>query len=63
MQGRTQKTSDEIVHLRQQLVIGASTLESVLSTEARLYEAESREIKFVTEKYKSKVVIISSGFA
>ena len=53
-------TSDEIVHLRQQLIIGGSTLERVLSAEARLYEAESKEIQFRTEKYKSKVVIISS---
>ncbi len=53
-------TSDEIVHLRQQLVIGGSTLDSVLSAEARLYEAESKEIKFVTEKYKSQVLVVSS---
>ena len=38
-------TSDEIVHLRQQLIIGGSTLDSVLSAEARLYEAESKEIQ------------------
>ena len=48
-------TSDEIVYLRQQLIIGGSTLDSVLSAEARLYEAESKEIKFLTEKYKSEV--------
>ena len=48
-------TSDEIVHLRQQLIIGGSTLDSVLSAEARLYEAESKEIKFLAEKYKSQV--------
>ena len=53
-------TSEEIVHLRQQLIIGASTLDSVLSAEARLYEAESKEIKFITEKYKSEVLIVSS---
>ena len=53
-------TSDEIVHLRQQLIIGGSTLESVLSAEARLFEAESKEIKFLTEKYKSEVTIVSS---
>jgi len=53
-------TSDEIVHLRQQLIIGGSTLDSVLSAEARLYEAESKEIKFLTEKYKSEVVVVSS---
>ena len=53
-------TSDEIVYLRQQLIIGGSTLDSVLSAEARLYEAESKEIKFLTEKYKSEVLIVSS---
>ena len=53
-------TSEEIVHLRQQLVIGGSTLDSVLSAEARLYEAESKEIKFLTEKYKSEVFVVSS---
>jgi outer membrane protein TolC len=52
-------TSDEILHLRQQLIIGGSTLDSVLSAEARLYEAESKEIKFFTEKYKSQVRIVS----
>jgi outer membrane protein TolC len=49
--------SDEIVYLRQQLVIGGSTLDSVLSAEARLYEAEAKEIRFMTEKYKSKLII------
>ena len=53
-------TSDEIVYLRQQLIIGGSTLDSVLSAEARLYEAESKEIKFLTEKYKSQVLIVST---
>jgi outer membrane protein TolC len=53
-------TSDEIAHLRQQLIIGASTLDSVLAAEARLYEAESKEIKFLTEKYKSQSLIVSS---
>ena len=53
-------TSDEIVHLRRQLIIGGSTLDSVLSAEARLYEAESKEIKLLTEKYKSEVLIVSS---
>ena len=53
-------TSDEIVHLKQQLIIGGSTLDSVLSAEARLYEAESKEIKFLTEKYKSEVLVVSS---
>ena len=53
-------TSDEIVHLRQQLIIGGSTLDSVLSAEARLYEAESKEIILLTEKYKSQVLVVSS---
>jgi outer membrane protein TolC len=53
-------TSDEIVHLRQQLIIGGSTLDSVLSAEARLYGAESKEIKFITKKYKSEVLIVST---
>jgi len=52
-------TSDEIVYLRQQLIIGGSTLDSVLSAEARLYDAESKEIKLQTEKYKSMLVIAS----
>lgn len=53
-------TSDEIIYLRQQLVIGGSTLDSVLKAEATLYEAESKEIKFHTEQYKSKLTVISS---
>ena len=53
-------TSDEIVYLRQQLIIGGSTLDSVLSAEARLFEAESKEIKFLSDKYKSQVLIVSS---
>ena len=53
-------TSDEIVYLRQQLIIGGSTLDSVLSAEARLYEAESKEIQLLTSKYKSQALIVSS---
>lgn len=53
-------TSDEIVYLRQQLIIGGSTLDSVLSAEARLYEAESKEIKLLTEKYKSELDVVST---
>ena len=53
-------TADEIVHLKQQLVIGASTLDSVLQAEARLYDAESKEIILLTEKYRSEVLIASS---
>jgi len=53
-------TSDEIVYLRQQLIIGGSTLDSVLSAEARLYAAESKEIQLLTSKYKSQSLIVSS---
>ena len=53
-------TADEIIYLRQQLIIGESSLDSVLSAEARLYEAESQEIKFVTEKHKAELLIAST---
>ena len=53
-------TADEIVYLRQQLIIGGSTLDSVLSAEARLYEAESKEIDFIAEKRQSQLVIVSA---
>ena len=53
-------TSDEIVYLRQQLIIGGSTLDNVLSAEARLYDAESQEIELLTSKYKSQSLIVSS---
>ena len=54
-----QITSDEIIYLRQQLIIGGSTLDSVLSAEARLYEAESKEIEFRTEKLRAQLLIAS----
>lgn len=53
-------TADEIVYLRQQLIIGGSTLDSVLSAEARLFEAESKEIRFVTDKRKAELLIAST---
>mgnify|MGYP001313835585 CR=1 FL=1 len=53
-------TEEEIVYLRQQLIIGGSTLESVLSAEARLYEAESQEINFTADKLKSELLIAST---
>ena len=48
-------TADEIAHLKQQLVIGASTLDSVLQAEARLFNAESKEIMLVTENIDRKL--------
>ena len=53
-------TADEIVYLRQQLIIGGSTLDSVLSAEARLYDAESKEISFIAEKRQSQLVIVTA---
>ena len=53
-------TADEIVYLRQQLIIGGSTLDSVLSAEARLYEAESKEIDFIADKRQSQLVIVTA---
>lgn len=55
-----QVTSDEIVYLRQQLIIGGSTLDSVLSAEARLYEAESKEIEFLAEKRRAELGIATT---
>ena len=52
-------TADEIAYLRQQLIIGGSTLDSVLSAEARLYDAESKEINFIAEKRKSQIAVIT----
>lgn len=55
-----QLTADEIVYLKQQLVIGGSTLDSVLSAEARLYDVESKEINFLAEKQKSQLAIATA---
>ena len=55
-----QATSDEIIYLRRQLVIGGSTLDNILSAEARLYDAESREVKFTAEKRKAELNILTT---
>ena len=54
-----QIASDEIAYLRRQLVIGGSTLDNVLSAEARLFEAESKEINFISTKRKAELTIAS----
>jgi outer membrane protein TolC len=51
---------EEISYLRKQLIIGQSTLDSVLSAEARLYDAESKEINFVADRRIAQLSIISS---
>lgn len=53
-------TSDEISYLRKQLIIGGSTLDNVLSAEARLYDAESKEINFQADKYNAQLTILSA---
>ena len=53
-------TAKEILYLRQQLVIGESTLDSVLSAEARLYEAESKEINFLSDMRKSQLSVLAT---
>jgi outer membrane protein TolC len=55
-----QALSDEIALLRKQLVIGQSTLDNVLSGEARLYDAESKEIHFTADKRKSQLRVLSA---
>ena len=53
-------TLDEVAFLRKQLVIGQSTLDSVLSAEARLYDAESKEINFMADKHLAELTILSA---
>jgi len=55
-----QALSDEILLLRKQLVIGQSTLDSVLSAEARLYDAESKEIHFAADKRTAQLTVLSA---
>jgi outer membrane protein TolC len=53
-------TAEEIAYLRKQLIIGGSTLDNVLSAEARLYDAESKEINFQADKYNAQLTILSA---
>ncbi len=50
---------EETEYLKKQLIIGGSTLESVLSAEARLYDAESKEIGFKAERQRAQATIIA----
>ena len=54
-----QITRDEIDYLRKQLIIGGSTLDSVLSAEAQLFDAEAKEIALIAERRKAEVNILS----
>lgn len=55
-----ENTRDEINYLRKQLIIGQSTLDSVLSAEARLYEAEAKEINFLADRRLAELTILSA---
>jgi adhesin transport system outer membrane protein len=55
-----QALDDEITLLRKQLVIGQSTLDSVLSAEARRYDAESKEINFTVDKSIAELTVLSA---
>ena len=49
---------EEIVYLRQQLIIGQSTPDSVLSAEARLYDNESGELNFIANRRNAELIIL-----
>ena len=51
---------DEISYLRQQLIIGQSSLDSVLSAEARLYEAEANSVNLISDQYLSEMAILAA---
>lgn len=55
-----QNAKEEISYLRKQLIIGQSTLESVLSAEARLYDAEANEIKFLADRRNAELLILAT---
>lgn len=53
-------TAEEIAYLKRQLIIGGSTIDAVLAAEARLYDTEAKEIRFLAEKQKSELMVLSS---
>lgn len=54
-QKNAQITGDEIKFLKQQLVIGGSTLDSVLTAEARLYDALAKEVSLEAERQSAQL--------
>ena len=58
-QSNAERSREEIDYLRKQLIIGGSTLESVLTAEARLYDAESKEISFIAQQRKAEATIVA----
>ena len=59
-EGNLKGISDEITYLRQQLLIGGSTLDNILRAEARLYEAEADLINFEAQKRLAQLSIIGA---
>ena len=53
-------SAEEITFLRKQLIIGQSTLDTVLAAEARLYDAESKEIQFLSDQILAELSILST---
>lgn len=51
---------EEIAQLRKQLIIGQSTLDSVLAAEARLYDAEAKEIQFLSDQRVAELSILAT---
>lgn len=51
---------EEIDYLRKQLVIGQSTLDSVLNAEARLYEAEAKKVNFLWDRRLAELSILAA---
>jgi outer membrane protein TolC len=51
---------EEISLLRKQLIIGQSTLDSVLAAEARLYDAQSKEIEFLSQQRFAELTILAN---
>ena len=49
----------EINYLKQQLIIGESTIDSVLSAEARLYDINARQVNYLSDKRKAELAVLS----
>ena len=44
----------------QSIYDGQSTLDSVLSAEARLYDAEAKEIDFIADRHQAELTILTA---
>jgi outer membrane protein TolC len=59
-QSNAEAVSEEVSLLKKQLVIGQSSLESVLSAEARRYDAEAKKIHFAADKRIAQLTVLSA---